>query len=82
VNNNNVFFSLITFSYRNGYGGFAGYDRWFGQEDLGNAHLAAVGTYTDAVRGFTRLLQETGGDLPRFIGRCGSWRGCAGEDRA
>ncbi len=48
------------------WGGFAGYDRWFAQP-LGNAHLAAVATYTVWVPGFRRLLAEQGGDLPRFF---------------
>lgn len=50
---------------RASWGGFAGYDRWFAQP-LGNAHLAAVATYTALVPGFRRLLEEQGGDLPRF----------------
>ena len=48
------------------WGGWSGYDRWFGQTDLGNAHLAAVGTYTDAVPGFERMLQALSGDLRAF----------------
>lgn len=49
-----------------GWGGFAGYDRWFG-EAPGNAHLASVATYTALVPGFRRLLAEHDGDLPRFF---------------
>ncbi len=37
--------------------GFKGYDRFFAQ-DLGNAHLAAVATYTDQVPGFLALAKE------------------------
>ena len=48
------------------WGGFAGYDRWFGQQ-LGNAHLAAVATYTAWVPGFRRLLAEQDGDMHRFF---------------
>ncbi len=47
------------------WGGFAGYDRWFAQP-LGNAHLAAVAIYTQQVPAFQALLDEAGGDLPRF----------------
>jgi predicted aminopeptidase len=48
--------------------GFAGYDRYFAQE-LGNAHLAAVGAYNDLVPAFEALLRVHGGDLPRFYAR-------------
>jgi predicted aminopeptidase len=48
------------------WGGWAGYDRWFGQK-LGNPHLASVATYTDAVPGFRRLLAAQGDDLPKFF---------------
>ena len=48
------------------WGGFAGYDRWFGQQP-GNAHLAAVATYNAMVPGFRRLLAEQDGDLHRFF---------------
>lgn len=47
------------------WGGFAGYDRWFAQP-LTNAHLAAVGTYTEWVPAFRALLSRQDGDLPRF----------------
>lgn len=47
------------------WNGFAGYDRYFAQE-LGNAHLAAVGTYNDLVPAFESLLAKSGGDLARF----------------
>jgi predicted aminopeptidase len=49
------------------WGGFAGYDRWFAQP-LSNAHLAAVGAYTDLLPAFRTLLAGSGGDLPRFYG--------------
>jgi predicted aminopeptidase len=45
--------------------GFAGYDRWFGQE-INNATLASVGIYTRLVPAFLALLAEQGGELPRF----------------
>ena len=51
-----------------GWGGWAGYDRWFAQP-LTNAHLASVATYHELVPGFRRLLEQAGGDLPRFFGR-------------
>jgi predicted aminopeptidase len=47
------------------WNGFAGYDPWFAQ-DLNNAHLVPIATYTDLVPGFRRLLAESGDDLPRF----------------
>lgn len=50
---------------RAGWGGFAGYDRWFAG-GVTNAHLAAVATYTELVPGFRRLLAEQGGSMPRF----------------
>jgi predicted aminopeptidase len=42
---------------RDQWGGFKGYDRFFAQ-DLGNAHLAAVATYTDQVPGFLALARQ------------------------
>lgn len=45
--------------------GFSGYDAYFAQ-DLNNAHLAAIATYTQRVPAFVKLLDEEGGDLPRF----------------
>ena len=53
---------------RTHWGGWAGYDRWFDQ-DLGNAHLGAVATYTSLGPGFRRLLAESEGDLDRFYRR-------------
>ncbi|HET7773759.1 MAG TPA: aminopeptidase, partial [Burkholderiaceae bacterium] len=47
------------------WGGFAGYDRWFGQA-LGNAHLASVGSYTQWLPAFRALLKREGNELPRF----------------
>jgi predicted aminopeptidase len=48
------------------WGGYAGYDRFFGQA-LNNAHLAAIGAYTDDVPAFDALMQRTGGDLAAFF---------------
>ena len=50
---------------RAAWGGYAGFDRWFDQP-LGNAHLAAIGTYTDLVPAFTSLLARCGEDFTRF----------------
>lgn len=47
-----------------GWGGYAGYDRWFA-EPLSNAHLAAVATYHDFVPGF-RTLYAHGKSFPDF----------------
>ena len=47
------------------WGGWPGYDRFF-EADLGNAHLAAVGAYFDAVPAFAALLAAQQGELPRF----------------
>lgn len=48
-----------------GWGGFAGYDRWFAQPP-NNALLASVGIYTRRVPAFEALLAREGGDLARF----------------
>ena len=45
---------------------FSVYDRWFTQE-LGNAHLMAVGLYHESVPAFMALFREQGEDLPRFF---------------
>jgi predicted aminopeptidase len=50
---------------KSSWGGFAGYDRFFAQE-LNNAHLVPVATYSELVPGFRRLLAENGGDFKRF----------------
>jgi len=47
------------------WGGFGGYDRFFAQE-LNNAHLVPVATYSELVAGFRRVLAENGGDFKRF----------------
>ena len=47
------------------WGGYAGYDRWFGQE-LNNAHLASIAIYTELVPAFQKLLQQQQGDFVRF----------------
>ncbi|MGK0170797.1 MAG: putative aminopeptidase, partial [Gammaproteobacteria bacterium] len=50
---------------RDEWDGYAGYDRWFAQ-DLNNAKLALLATYTDLVPAFTALLANNGGDFARF----------------
>jgi predicted aminopeptidase len=48
-----------------GWGGFAGYDRWFARTP-NNAQIASVAIYTQLVPAFEALLKREGGDLPRF----------------
>ena len=48
-----------------GWGGFAGYDRWFSGKP-NNATLASVALYTELVPAFRALLEREGGDMPRF----------------
>lgn len=43
---------------KTGWGGFAGYDRWFAMP-LSNAHLALVGTYHDRVPAFRVLFRQS-----------------------
>ncbi|UIF85785.1 aminopeptidase [Cupriavidus sp. UYPR2.512] len=50
---------------RTEWGGYSGYDRWFGQP-LTNAHLAAVATYQQWVPAFTALLAQCNGNWQRF----------------
>lgn len=50
---------------KSSWGGFAGYDRFFTQE-LNNAHLVPVATYSELVAGFRRVLAENGGNFKRF----------------
>jgi predicted aminopeptidase len=52
------------------WGGYAGYDAWFGA-DLNNARLLAVATYHEWVPAFRALLQDAGGDLQRFYSDAG-----------
>jgi len=52
--------------------GLAGYDRWFaGPDGAGpnNASIASVALYTGQVPAFRGLLDEAGGNLPRFYDR-------------
>jgi predicted aminopeptidase len=50
---------------RDQWGGFKGYDRWFDQP-LSNAHLAAIGTYTQWLPAFRALLAREGNDIGKF----------------
>jgi predicted aminopeptidase len=50
------------------WGGYRGYDRWFGQE-INNAVLASIGLYHQRVPAFEALLAAEGDDLPRFYDR-------------
>jgi predicted aminopeptidase len=50
---------------KSSWAGFAGYDRFFAEE-LNNAHLVPVATYSELVPGFRRVLAENGGDFKRF----------------
>jgi predicted aminopeptidase len=50
---------------KSSWGGYAGYDRFFADE-LNNAHLVPVATYSELVPGFRRVLAENGGDFRRF----------------
>ena len=50
-----------------GWGGFAGYDRWFEQAaQAPNAALGIQAAYDDWVPAFERLFEREGRDFPRF----------------
>ena len=65
---------------RAGWGGFAGYDRFFAQEPT-NAHLASIGAYNDLVPAFDALLAQVSGDFPRFYDEVKRLAGMANERR-
>jgi predicted aminopeptidase len=48
-----------------GRNGHADYDKWF-EQDLNNAHLAAIGMYHQHVAAFQKLLAQHDGDLTVF----------------
>jgi predicted aminopeptidase len=50
---------------KTGWGGHTDYDKWF-EQDLNNAHLAAIGMYHQYVAAFQKLLARQGGDLKVF----------------
>ena len=45
--------------------GYTVFDNWFAQ-DLNNAHLIAIGLYTQYVAAFQKLLAQQGGDITAF----------------
>jgi len=47
------------------WNGYSAFDNWFNQ-DLNNAHLAAIGLYSQYVAAFQTLLAQHGGDLAAF----------------
>ncbi len=47
------------------WNGYAVFNNWFAQ-DLNNAHLIAIGLYTQYVAAFQKLLAQQGGDLTAF----------------
>lgn len=47
------------------WGGYTVFDNWFAQ-NLNNAHLIAIGLYTQYVAAFQALLAQHGGDLATF----------------
>lgn len=59
------------------WGGFAGYDRYFAQQ-IGNAHLAAVATYTSLLPAFRALYRREGEDIAKFLAAA---RELAAKDR-
>jgi predicted aminopeptidase len=50
---------------KTGWGGHTDYDKWF-EQDLNNAHLAAIGMYHQHVAAFQKLLMQQGDDLKIF----------------
>ena len=50
---------------KSGWGNHADFDKWF-EQDLNNAHLAAIGTYHQHVAALQKLLARQGGDLTAF----------------
>jgi predicted aminopeptidase len=75
-------FGRLKFEYtqlRARWGGYAGYDGWFGRT-LNNAHLAAVATYHDCVPGLRRELAAAG-SLPAFYARAAELAALPPEQR-
>lgn len=54
---------------RAGWGGYAGYDRWF-ERPLNNAHLASIHTYHAWGGALSALLQQLHGDMSAFHTAC------------
>src|SRR4029453_14657068 len=53
---------------RAAFDGTTTFDRWF-DAGANNAGIVASGLYADRVPQFTAILEEEGGDLPRFYAR-------------
>jgi predicted aminopeptidase len=53
---------------KTGWGGYKGYDAWIA-EDLNNAKLGSISTYSKLVPAFNALLAQEHGDLPKFYAR-------------
>jgi predicted aminopeptidase len=47
------------------WGGYAGYDEWFGRE-LNNAQLNTIANYYDFLPAFERVLEMNGNDMEKF----------------
>ncbi len=47
------------------WNGYAAFDNWF-KQDLNNAHLAAIGLYSQHVATFQKLLAQQNGDFAAF----------------
>ena len=63
-----------------GWGGFAGYDRWF-ERGVNNAQLASVAVYTLKVPAFEALLAREDRDLARFYAAVKELAGMPKEQR-
>lgn len=62
------------------WGGYAGYDPWFSRP-LNNATLGSISLYTKWVPAFQALLEQEGGDLPRFYLRVAKLADLPKEER-
>jgi predicted aminopeptidase len=60
--------------------GFSRYDRWFAQE-LNNAHLASVSTYTQLVPAFQALLVQQQGDMGKLFAAVKEMSGLSKAER-
>jgi predicted aminopeptidase len=62
------------------WGGYAGYDNWFGRT-LNNANLVSAATYHGCVPGLTGMLEEVNGDLARFYEAAKQLAGASADAR-
>ena len=62
------------------WGGYSGYDRWFGRP-LNNAHFASASTYYALLPALEQLLKQAGGDLSRFHAVCREFAGLSRAER-